>query len=121
MWLRVFPNCTDARAFPSRSLPLDTKARGTKTPDGFVDHAGLLARAAVVSSLLASGVQLRQALMESGRLVPEGAQVHLTEDHVFSSPLTAVMVMLGRTSNGRIEWKAVDSRNLRDLQADARA
>ena len=40
----------------------------------------------------------------------------LTEDYVFASPSTAAMVMLGRTSNGRVEWKTAAGQTLKALQ-----
>lgn len=106
---------------PSRTVELclvgkGTSARGTETPDGFVVFAGSLARADEVPSIHAYGTQLRAALVDSGRLVPDGDHLRLTEDYVFSSPSTAAMVMLGRTSNGRLEWKTPDGVSLKTLQ-----
>ena len=106
---------------PSRTVELHlvgkgTTARGTETPDGFVVFAGSLARADAVPSIHAYGTQLRAALVDSGRLVPDGDHLRLTEDYVFSSPSTAAMVMLGRTSNGRLEWKTPDGVSLKTLQ-----
>jgi hypothetical protein len=106
---------------PSRTVELHlvgkgTTARGTETPDGFVVFAGSLARADEVPSIHAYGTQLRAALVESGRLVPDCDHLRLTEDYVFSSPSTAAMVMLGRTSNGRLEWKTSDGVSLKSLQ-----
>jgi hypothetical protein len=106
---------------PSRTVELHltgkgTTARGTETPDGFVVFAGSLARADAVPSIHAYGTQLRAALVDSGRLVPDGDHLRLTEDYVFSSPSTAAMVMLGRTSNGRVEWKTADGVTLKALQ-----
>ena len=107
---------------PSSSVVLHlvgkgTKAQGTDTPDGFVVRAGSLARSDVVPSIHAYGVQLREALLEKGYLIPDGEHLRLTEDYVFSSPSTAAMVLLGRTSNGRLEWKTEDGISLRDLQS----
>ena len=95
----------------------DTKAEGTETADGFVVHAGSLARSVEVPSIHAYGTQLRTALLEKGLFVEAGKHLRLTEDHVFTSPSTAAMVMLGRTSNGRVEWKTAKGRTLKDLQA----
>lgn len=95
-----------------------TKARGNEAPDGFVVHAGSLARLDMVPSIHAYGAQLRAGLIEKGRLVPDGAHLLLTEDYVFSSPSTAAMVMLGRTANGRIEWRSADGKSLKELQTE---
>ena len=106
---------------PSSSVRLhlngmDTKAEGTETADGFVVHAGSLGRAAAVPSFPAYGTQLRTALTDKGFFVEEGKQLRLTEDYVFASPSTAAMVMLGRTSNGRDEWRTAEGQKLKNLQ-----
>ncbi len=106
---------------PSSSVRLhlsgkDTKAEGTETADGFVVYAGSLARATEVPSIHAYGTQLRAALLEKGLFIEAGKQLRLTEDSVFASPSTAAMVMLGRTANGRIEWKTADGQTLKELQ-----
>ncbi len=80
--------------------------------------AGSRARIGVVPSIHAYGVQLRDALRASGRLVAEGEHLRLTEDYLFASPSTA-MVMLGRTSNGRVEWRTAAGKTLRELQSAA--
>ncbi len=94
----------------------DTNAEGTETSEGFVVHSGSLGRAESVPSIHAYGLQLREALIEKGVLSAEGPHLRLTEDYVFASPSTAAMVLLGRTSNGRVEWKAADGTTLKDLQ-----
>ena len=106
---------------PSSSVRLHligkaTKAEGTETADGFVVYAGSLARAAAVPSIHAYGTQLRAALAEKGLFVEDGEHLRLTEDYVFASPSTAAMVMLGRTANGRVEWKTAEGQTLKDLQ-----
>jgi len=39
-----------------------------------------------------------------------------TQDYSFSSPSTAAAVVLGRSANGRIEWKDAQGRTLKELQ-----
>ena len=34
---------------------------------------------------------------------------------MFPSPSTAAMVLLGRSSNGRVEWKSSDGKTLKEL------
>ena len=60
--------------------------------------------------------QLRAALADKGLFVEDGKHLRLTEDYVFSAPSTAAMVMLGRPSNGRLEWKTAEGQTLKDLQ-----
>lgn len=106
---------------PSSSVRLhlvgkDTKAEGTETADGFVVHAGSLARAEAVPSIHPYGAQLRAALVDKGEFEENGKHLRLTKDYVFASPSTAAMVMLGRTANGRVEWKTADGQTLKETQ-----
>lgn len=106
---------------PSSSVRLhlvgkDTKAEGTETADGFVVHAGSLARAEAVPSIHPYGAQLRGALVDKGEFEENGKHLRLTKDYVFASPSTAAMVMLGRTANGRVEWKTADGQTLKEIQ-----
>jgi hypothetical protein len=43
----------------------------------------------------------------------------LTQDYTFDSPSSAAGVLLGRTANGRIEWKDSTGKTLKDTQIDA--
>jgi len=60
---------------------------------------------------------LRQELIGNGVLVTEGAGYRFSQDYVFTSPSTAAAVVLGRSANGRIEWKDGQGRTLKELQA----
>ena len=93
----------------------DTDAKGFESADGFVVYAGSKARAEEVDSIHAYGSKLRQTLTEEGVLEPEGVHLVFTEDYTFSSPSQAAMIALGRTSNGRVEWKTTDGRTLKEL------
>jgi hypothetical protein len=48
---------------------------------------------------------LRQELIANGVMALEGGLYRFTQDYSFSSPSTAAAVVLGRSANGRIEWK----------------
>jgi hypothetical protein len=43
-----------------------------------------------------------------------------TKDHVFQSPSAAAIVVLGRSANGRDEWKDNQGRTLKWLQETGR-
>ena len=94
----------------------DARAEGTETPDGFVVYAGSLGRAGEVPSIHGYITQLRSTLVEKGVLAPDGAHYRVTEDHLFPSPSQAAMVLLGRTANGRIEWRTSEGTTLKELQ-----
>lgn len=116
--LQAFQQPTDQQSGAGRLslVGKDASATGAETPDGFVVHKGSLARTESVPSIHDLGLQLRDSLIAKGILADEGAQLRFTEDYEFTSPSTAAMVVLGRTSNGREEWKASDGRSLKDLQ-----
>ncbi len=52
---------------------------------------------------------LREALERDGTLMPEGTGMRFVHDQVFASPSAAAAVVLGRSANGRIDWKAKGS------------
>jgi hypothetical protein len=56
-----------------------------------------------------------------GVLAAEAIGYRFSQDYVFTSPCTAAAVVLGRSANGRIEWKDARGRTLRELQAQEAA
>ena len=50
------------------------------------------------------------------RFIEQGELYRLTQDYTFNSPSTAAGVLLGRTANGRIEWKDSKGRTLKEIQ-----
>jgi len=54
---------------------------------------------------------LREKLVQEGVIVPahEGGTMRFARNQVFASPSAAAAVVLGRTANGRQEWKIQDS------------
>ena len=55
--------------------------------------------------------QLRNRLIEDGIIVNDVFQT----DYEFSSPSAASAVVLGHTSNGNVDWKNVDGKQLKEL------
>ena len=94
----------------------DTDAKGAEIVDGFKVLAGSRGRANHVPSIHEYGIALRRSLIADGTIIEEGPHLRFAKDHIFSSPSTAAMVLLGRTSNGRVEWKTLEGRTLRDSQ-----
>lgn len=92
------------------------EARGSDTAQGFVVLAGSGASAGAGASLTGNLAQLRKDLLASGVLNLDGSVPRFTQDYVFSSPSTAAAVVLGRSANGRIEWKDAQGRTLKALQ-----
>ena len=95
------------------------QATGYEASQGFVVRAGSQAVADSVPSMalhVRGMYDLRQELIGNGVLGLRGGLYQFTQDYSFSSPSTAAAVVLGRSANGRIEWKAADGRTLKELQ-----
>lgn len=81
-------------------------ARGQYTDDGMVVLKGSKARLTVVPSFMGSSpFKRRAALQASGDLVQEGEFLVFHNDVEFGTPSGASDVVLGRNSNGWIEWR----------------
>ncbi|MBZ0097200.1 MAG: GIY-YIG nuclease family protein [Sulfuricella sp.] len=94
-------------------------ASGYEATQGFVVKAGSLAVGESVPSmqLYVRGMyDLRQELIGNGVLQRDGDHYCFAQDYAFSSPSTAAAVILGRSANGRIEWKDAGGRTLKELQ-----
>lgn len=94
-------------------------ATGFEGTQGFVVKAGSQAVAESVPSMeqhVLCMFDIRQELIANGVLALEGGFYRFTQDYIFSSPSTAAAVVLGRSANGRFEWKDVQGRTLKALQ-----
>ena len=92
-------------------------ARGSDTSQGFVVAAGSEVSATSGASLTGNVKRLREELVAAGVILLGGDGVpRFAQDYVFSSPSTAAAVVLGRSANGRIEWKDAQGRTLKALQ-----
>ena len=65
---------------------------------------------------VSSYYNLRLDLVEQGVLVPDGDHLVFTQDYSFNSPSAAAAVVLGRTANGRVEWKDKSGTSLKKIQ-----
>ena len=94
-------------------------ATGQDTPQGFVVRTGSFATKEVVPSLrdrFPSTCELRADLLKRGVLVAERKGLRFTQDYTFNSPSLAAAVVLGRSANGRNDWKDSAGRTLKQLQ-----
>lgn len=92
------------------------EARGVDSPEGFVVRAGSTAVKTEVPSIDSYLADLRRALLNKGVLADAGEVYRLTQDYTFNSPSTAAGTLLGRSANGRIEWKDANGRSLKMIQ-----
>jgi hypothetical protein len=95
------------------------EARGVYTAEGFIVRAGSQAVKAEVPSIPEYLRWLRQSLLKNGVLHDEGNCYLLTQDYTFNSPSAAAGVLLGRSANGRVEWKDVKGQTLKEIQEGA--
>lgn len=94
-------------------------ASGYEASQGFVVKSGSQAVAESVPSMqqhVRGMFDLRQELVANGVLALADGLYRFTQDYSFSSPSTAAAVVLGRSANGRIEWKDAQGRTLKALQ-----
>jgi Domain of unknown function (DUF4357) len=92
------------------------KATGVESPQGFIVRNGSGAVKEEVPSIDAYLTHLRQELVEKGVLKSGQNSYVFSQDYVFSSPSTAGGVVLGRSTNGRTEWKDQSGRTLKEIQ-----
>lgn len=92
------------------------QARGSETNEGFVVLAGSGVVKAEVPSISKYITDLRVSLIQLGVLELHGEGYRFTQDYVFGSPSMASATVLGRSSNGRVDWKDAKGRTLKELQ-----
>lgn len=110
------PEASQPQTVPLFLRAKGIEARGFDGAEGFVVRSGSQAVKAEVASLHAYLSDIRRTLLQNGVLEDAGATVRLTQDYSFNSPSTAAGVLLGRSANGRIEWKDAAGRSLKELQ-----
>ncbi len=75
-----------------------------ETDDGFVVLKESEARGAHTKSYKSYWIKMRKKLVENGVLKTKDEKLIFTEDAIFSSISAAAAIVLGRESNGNIEW-----------------
>jgi hypothetical protein len=95
------------------------QAKGFESSQGFTVQSG---SSAVVGEAPSMAVhvhgmyELRQQLKKLEVLKDMGGSLQFTQDYSFSSPSTAAAVVLGRSANGRVEWKNSRGETLKSVQ-----
>ena len=91
----------------------DAQGQGRLTDDGFVVLRGSICRRDSVESASTQVASLRQPLLDAD-VIGEDDEGRLAffEDYTFGSPSSAAMAILGRTSNGWVDWKDGAGRTL---------
>lgn len=110
---------------PSERLDLLIVAKGVRghgyeSKSGFVVCAGsevVMETTASMKKHLSGIMDLRSDLIERGVIDGSTKPYRFSMDYVFSSPSTAAAVILGRSANGRTEWRDKAGRTLKHLQS----
>jgi hypothetical protein len=120
--LGVFEKTVTTTKKSGKQLTIDSKgikASGYEDAKGFVVVKGSQVVKAETNTIHQYLSTLRKDLLAQGVIVDQGQQYAFTQDQVFTSPSTAAGVILGRSANGRIEWKNSDGKTLKHLQEEA--
>lgn len=91
-------------------------AKGVDTAAGFVVRAGSTAVKTETAGLQEYLKQIRRTLLSKGVLVEKEGFLLMSQDYIFNSPSTAAGVLLGRSANGRTEWKDSKGISLKQIQ-----
>lgn len=110
------PSASRAAHLVLRAPTKGIEAKGFESPQGFVVLQGSKAVKDPSPTIHPYMQKIREELVTQGVFRDAGATYETTQDYSFASPSTAAGVLLGRTANGRIEWKTDDGRTLKDVQ-----
>lgn len=95
------------------------KASGYEDVDGFIVRSGSGIVKSESKTIPPHVSGIRKILLENKVVHDDGGKYEFIEDYKFSSPSTAAGVVLGRSANGRTEWKDEKGVTLRDIQTIA--
>ena len=121
--LNYAPNQPTSSTQPTEDEPMlfycsgvDAEATGFYEEDGFVILQGSKFRKHAVNSLSAWGIKTRQTMINDGLLVDlDNNHFHLTQNYICKTPSGSAQLVLGRTSNGWVEWKNKHGQTLSDI------
>ncbi|MEO1185901.1 MAG: GIY-YIG nuclease family protein, partial [Cyanobacteria bacterium J06636_27] len=87
------------------------EAKAQELDGEFIVLKGSNARRETVESFSKRSIELRQRLIEEGKLINNSSEEYLefVEDVYFTSPSAAADTIAGRSCNGRIMWKLINT------------
>jgi len=95
----------------------DADGRGLYTQEGFVVLKGSNGRAENVPSMKKWSLdKSRLKLLELGVLLEKEERLVFQKDHLFNSPSSAAIAVMGRNANGWLEWKDKEGKTLDELK-----
>ncbi len=94
-----------------------TNGRGLYTQEGFVVLKGSVGRKKNVKSITGTSDELfRKKLLKAGVFREEGETIVFEKDHLFGSPSMAALSLMGRSSNGWLDWKNKAGKTLDEVK-----
>lgn len=91
-------------------------AKGTTVVDGFTVFKGSVIASSTTPSIPKNLVNFRQKLIDEN-IIDENFV--FLKDYKFTSPSLAAAVVMGRSANGRTEWKTDERKTIKDLEENA--
>lgn len=92
-------------------------SKGKRVSDGFVVFRGSEVASDTVPSFPRCFNTLRDELLDSKTIREIDGKLVFGSDYLFSSPSAAAAVIMGRSANGLLEWKDIDGRELKLIEA----
>lgn len=93
-----------------------TEATGYDSVEGFIVLKGAKATTTEVPSIPDAIKSARAQMVSDGLFSKSGNSFELTQNYTFSSPSKAAAILLGRSTNGRVDWKNVAGKTLKEIQ-----
>ena len=93
---------------------------GEYTTEGFVVLKGSRGRTENVASIQGTSQErFRNQLVVEGILTEIDGMYVFSRDHLFASPSSAAGALLGRSTNGWVEWKTAQGKTLDQVKRQA--
>lgn len=92
------------------------KAKMYESDQGYIVEKGSEAKKELAASCTDTYRNLRRKLLETHILIEKGDKFEFAEDAIFSSPSAAANMVLGRNSNGFVEWVTENGKTFKQIQ-----
>jgi hypothetical protein len=89
------------------------EAKGLLVADGFLVVKGSQIARDTTPSMPRNLINLRKKLLDKGIV---NRDFFFVSDYVFTSPSLAASVVMGRSANGRKEWKTINNKSIKDIE-----
>ena len=90
-------------------------AKGFLIPDGFMVLKGSKIAMDTAPSMSKNLINLRNKLFDKNIISKDFV---FLVDHMFTSPSLAAAVVMGRNANGRMEWKTINNKSIKDIEEE---